>query len=519
MNTKKLDKITPDFPVLRADLTTQPPTLANRGDMHDLSPTRPHEAAMDAAVETARHLGRAVRITVTHPPMRKTKHIVTPDGDVTDLNTGATSSTPKTTTKPASSGPSMLSVPNMPNMPKPILIGAAALLVLVLVGGVLFTVMSINSGKDTQAEVPQGPGPAAPAGELYAVPPPPGFSPHAAWQVPVGEDTVVDVNDAGSIAAITPNDRSVNADATAYDDIEPRYLTFLNTDGQAEWSSPLPEESKPDVGPAFTRIDGTDVIAGVWNNTLAYWPLNGTEPTLLELPRANKVHFTGTSPLITDGKEQAATVTKGKITNISVPHLTTPMSAHEGGITSAEATGTWWNSSSKATPTPVAPETPKGASSVANVVRIVDDRVLVLWNTPPEEKSRDVGKNVVAAVHDRNDGSVVEAKSIDGAKIKASDDVVASPNAIGFGPLVFRFGEGDTAVEEVPDFSPLAITATAAYGDRGRDLVAHTAETKHLAANTALPWAASENRIIVASNSTIYALDPEEKPAQEEGDK
>lgn len=110
-------------------------------------------------------------------------------------------------------------------------------------------------------------------------------------------------------------------------------------------------------------------------------------------------------------------------------------------------------------------------------------------------------------------------KSIDGAKIKAGDDVVASPNAIGFGPLIFRFGADDAAVEEVPDFSPLAITATAAYGDRGRDLVTHTDETKPLAANTALPWAASQTRIIVASNSTIYALDPEEEPAQEEGDK
>lgn len=516
MNTKKLDKITPEFPVLRADLTTQPPSLANRGDMLDLNPARPHENAMDAAIDTARHLGRPVRITVTHPPMRKTKHIVTPDGDVIDLDTGAASSTPKTATATASSRPSKLP---LPNLPKPMLIGMAALLALVLVGGVLFTVMSITSGKDKQAEVPQGPGPAAPAGELYAVPPPPGFSPHAAWQVPVGEDTVIDVNDAGSVAAITPNDRSINADASANEDLVPRYLTFLNADGQAEWSSPLPDESKPDVGPAFSRIDGTDVIAGVWNNTLAYWPLNGAEPTLLELPTASKVHFTGTSPLITDGKEQAATVAGGKIANISVPHLTTPMSADEGGITSAEATGTWWISAPKATPTPVAPEIPKGTSSVANVVRIVDDRVIVLWNTPPEDKNRDVGKNVVVAVHDRNDGSVIAAKSIDGAKIKAGDDVVASPNAIGFGPLIFRFGADDAAVEEVPDFSPLAITATAAYGDRGRDLVTHTGETKPLAANTALPWAASQTRLIVASNSTIYALDPEEEPAQEEGDK
>lgn len=518
MKPKKLDKITPEFPVLRADLTTQPPTLANRGDMHDLDPARPHETAMDAAINTARDLGRNVRITVTHPPARKTKHIVTPDGDIIDLDAAPTAATPKATTRTraTSSGPSRLP---LPNLPKPVLIGMAALLALVLIGGVLFTVMSITSGKDKQAEVPQGPGPAAPAGELYAVPPPPGFSPHAAWQLPVGEDTVIDVNDAGAVAAITPNDRSINADDTANEDLEPRYLTFLNADGQAEWSSPLPEESKPDTGPAFSRIDGTDVIAGVWNNTLAYWPLNGAEPTMLELPRASKVHFTGTSPLITDGKDQAATVAGGKIANISVPHLTTPMSAHEGGITSAEATGTWWNTAANSTPTPVSPEIPKGASSVANVVRIIDDRVVILWNTPSDDKNRDVGKNVIAAVHDREDGSVLAAKAIDGAKIKAGDDIVASPSAIGFGPLIFRFAEGDPTVEEVPDFSPLAITATAAYGDRGRELVTHTSETKPLAANTALPWATSKTRIIVASNSTIYALDPEEESTQEEGDK
>lgn len=517
MKPKKLDKITPEFPVLRADLTTQPPTLANRGDMHDLDPSRPAQAAMDAAIDTARNLGRPVRITVTHPPMRKTKHIVTPDGETVDLDTGARSSAPKATAKsPASTSTARLS---LPNLPKPLLIGAAALLALVLVGGVLFTVMSITSGKDKQAEVPQGPGEAAPAGELYAVPPPPGFSPHAAWQLPVGEDTTIDVDDAGGVAAITPNDRSITGDATANDDLEPRYLTLLNADGQAEWSSPLPEESKPDTGPAFTRIDGTDVIAASWNSTLAYWPLNGAEPTLVELPRASKVHFTGTSPLITDGKEQAATIIAGKVTTVSVPHLTTPMSAHEGGITSAEATGTWWTSAPNSTPTPVAPEIPEGASSVANVVRIIDDRVIILWNTPPEDENRDVGKNVIAAVHDRNDGSVLAAKSIDGAKIKASDDIVAAPTAIGFGPLIFRFSDEKPTVEEVPDFSPLAITATAAYGDRGRELVTHTGETTPLAANTVLPWATSQDRLIVASNSTVYALDPEEEPTQEEGDK
>lgn len=515
MRPKKLDKITPEFPVLRADLTTQPPTLANRGDMHDLDPTRPAQAAMDAAIDTARALGRAVRITVTHPPMRKTKHIVTPDGETIDLDTGATSAAPKATTRSAARSSKV----NLPNLPKPILVGAAALLTLVLVGGVLFTVLSIRSGKDKQTEEPQGPGPAAPAGELYAVPPPPGLSPHAAWQISVGEDTVIDVNDAGEVAAVTPNDRSTAGDATAHNDHVPRYLTFLNTDGQAEWSSPLPEESKPDTGPAFTRIDGTDVIAAVWNNTLAYWPLNGADPTQLELPRSSKVHFTGTAPLITDGKEQAATVIGGQITNVNVPHLTTPMSAQDGGITSAEATGTWWNSAPSTTPTPVTPEIPDKASSVANVVRIVNDRVIVLWNTPSEDKGRDVGTNVVAAVHDRNDGSVLAAKAIDGAKIKAGDDIVASPTAIGFGPLVFRFDDEKPTVEEVPDFSPLAITATAVYGDRGRDLVTHTDETEPLAANTALPWATSKGRTIVASNSTIYALDPEDEPAQEEGDK
>ena len=110
-------------------------------------------------------------------------------------------------------------------------------------------------------------------------------------------------------------------------------------------------------------------------------------------------------------------------------------------------------------------------------------------------------------------------KSIDGAKIKAGADIVASPNALGFGRLIFRFGEDDKPVEEDPDFSPLAIPAQTAYGDCGRDIVTLAGETKPLVTNTALPWAAPENRIIVASNSIIYSLDSEEEAAQEEGDK
>lgn len=511
MNPKKLDKITPEFPVLRADLTRQPPSLANRGDIHDLDPSRPEHSAMEAAIDTARQLGRPVRITVTHPPARKTKHIVTADGDIIDLSSGAATPAPGRTT-PVRASRSLL-----PNLPKPVLIGAAVFIVLVIVGGI-FTVMSITAGKDKQASPPQGPGPAAPAGELYAVPPPPGFSPHAAWEIPIAEDTVIDVNSDGAVAAITPNDRSITGDPTKHEDILPRYLTFLNPEGQAEWSAPLPEKTKPEVGPVFTRIDGTAVIAAAWNNSLSYWPLNGAAPTTVEMPRSSKIHFTGSAPLITDGKTQASTIVAGKVTPITIPHLTTPMAAQEGQIISVESTGTWWTSSPSANPVPISPAIPEGATSVANVVRIIDDRIITLWNTPSDDPNRDVGRNVIVAVHNLNDGSILAARGIDGAKIKAGDDVAASPTAIAFGPLIFRFGDGDPQIQEVPDFSPLSITATAAYGDRGRDLVVHTGETAALPANTALPWATSGSRVIVAADSTIYALDPQEAANTEEGD-
>src|SRR5699024_7207286 len=148
-------------------------------------------------------------------------------------------------------------------------------LVVVLVVGFLITVRL--TAKEPEA-APTGPGPAPAPGELYAVPAPPGFERTAEWQLPIAADTAPAVSDDG-IAAVTPVDRSITGDLDAYTDNEPRFLSYLNADGQAEWSARLPNTSSVESGPLFSVVDGSPVVVMVWRDQLTYWPLNGSDPT------------------------------------------------------------------------------------------------------------------------------------------------------------------------------------------------------------------------------------------------
>lgn len=509
--TTKIDRRTPSFPVVRIDLTDHPATITSGGQRRTLPQADEATVIQEIAAE-ADILGRPVRSTVTTAE-GTARLIVTPEGVPHEL-------TPGRQTFPSSPASASVASPALKQPAKPsrqtgghkssarwMLFGGIALgLIIVLVIGFLVTVRL--TAKEPEA-APTGPGPAPDAGELYAVPAPPTFERTADWQLPIAADTTPAVSDAG-IAAVTPVDRSITGDLAAYTDSEPRYLSYLNADGQAEWSSPLPNTASPESGPQFTVVDGSPVVVMVWRDQLTYWPLNGADATTVALPRRAEVSFEGSSPLIT-AEEKGYTVSNGELIEHPVPYLTTPVAANGSVIVAAEPNGTWWSVPATGTPTLTAPTVPEDASVASQVITLMEDRAVILWQTPGDGDRP--GPDTIVGIHDLATGDVEATASVPNSAIPRSAPLVSNDDntQLAIGPVIFSQAQDGLVAQLHDDLTPIISVGNTVYGTVGQELVSVAPgadDTQLLAPTTALPWGTSSDRAVVVANSTLYALIP-----------
>lgn len=512
--TTKIDRRTPSFPVVRINLTDRPATITSGGQRRPLPQTDDATVIQEIATE-ADILGRPVRSTVT-TETGTARLIVTPTGESHELTPGR---------QPFSSSPSSVKGPvPSPKQPRAkaegprstarwMLFGGIALgLVVVLVIGFLVTVRLTT--KEPEA-APTGPGPAPAAGELYAVPAPPTFGRTAAWQLPIATDTAPAVSDQGT-AVVTPVDRSITGDLDAHTDTEPRFLSYLNADGQAAWSSPLPNDSSPEAGPLFSTVDEAPVVVMVWRDQLTYWPLNGAEPTTVDLPRRADVSFEGSSPLIV-AEEKGYTVSSGQLIEHPVPYLTAPVAANGSVISAAEPNGTWWSVPETGTPTLTAPTVPKGASVASQVITLTADHAVILWQTPGSGDRP--GPDTIVGVHDLATGEVQATAEVPNSSITRSAPLVRNEDGtqLSIGPVIFSTTEDGMTARVQDDLTPISSVGNTVYGTVGQDLISVAPgeeDATLLPPTTALPWGTMSDHAVVVADSTLYALTP--SPTTEE---
>ena len=204
-------------------------------------------------------------------------------------------------------------------------IGAVVALVLALLVLVLHR-------KPDPAQAAPPPVPPIPApGQVYTETPPPGWSTHAAWVVPLATHSPAPVTDpaTGFTAAITPTDQSAPG-LGPFDDND-LYLSVLAPDGHTAWAAPL--DRLPVLGPVLATIDGATTVVIVEARTATYWPLTGGTPTVVDLPAgARATKNPGTSVLFILGRGRAGYLSAGKVQIVDVLPRTKPLAAVDGAV-------------------------------------------------------------------------------------------------------------------------------------------------------------------------------------------
>jgi len=426
----------------------------------------PRQAAIALVAERAAQLGRPVKATAIESDGASWPLVIHPDGQVEAVETAVKNDKPIW----------------------PIIVAAGLAVVLVGATAVYLLVLRDTGPKDpppAASKLPELPAPKVVPDQFVARPAPPGWSTNANWTVDIAEKSSPAVSPDGSEVAILTQDQKI---------------AVFDSSGKVLWQDKVPRNAE---SPVYTIIDSKPVVAVLAAKSLVYWPGDGGESTVVEVPDGAKVQFFGTSPLalVADGQ---ASVLSGKewrpVEN--QPRLSTLLLAEGDKTLMARYAGPlYWSQIGKDLVTlPLEP--PAGATTINHIAMASPGKAMVIWNVA---KSADV----IPTVSSTADGSVVAA--CPRVTMNRADGWRWLPDQAGkvaaYGECLIDFTSRKTTL--VAEFSPLSIAQTTVYGTvEGKPVtIAPDGRTTPLADDTARPWGIAGDRAIVVHASVLYALD------------
>lgn len=457
----------------RAEVTFQGDTQVVTGNI----PKETRREALDVVTRHALALGRPVRVNA-RDSNGEWQLIVTPDGIVhAEGGEAPEHKLPKGpgARRPAGRARTVLRVTG---------VGVLAVGLLAFAGGVVMwllpdtVVTPSNGSEDNGSEDPV---------TLEARPHPPGYGPEADWRIAV---------DPASRPGVSPDGIRV-----AYVDREGQ-LIVAGPDGTQEWSDELPADlADLEDAPQFVRDGDGYGVALVAGDTLWQWPEGGGDPAEYEVPSDTSVSFAGHSALVSND-ESAFVPLDGELHEVPVEAPAGPLIADGERVLMAELNNVPWRwVAPDESVTEVEPDTPSGVEAVDQVVTARSNHVIVRWTA-------ESGSEVVIAVHDATDGSVVASHAIAPDELEDAQWIEGDTMAV-YGPILANLDDGSTEVVE--GLEPLSAAGDTVYGEIGGEPVALGPDGTRvdLEENTARPWGLLDGRAIVFAENHIYALSPQ----------
>ena len=347
-STVELDKSTPKWPEALINLSA-PAKITVGGLTTPLTSLDVRAEAVELLAQQAAAHGHPIRAKATTDDGWVQRMIVTEHEQVILIGKPPPTTPPPKTSKGKAgpAAPIKRAAERFATVPpwfRWVTIGAVVALVLALL------VLVLHRKPDPQqAATPPAPPIPAP-GQVYTETPPPGWSTHAAWVVPLGIHSPAPVTDpvTGFTAAITPTDQS--APGLGPFDKNDLYLSALAPDGHTAWAAPL--DRLPVLGPVLATIDGVQTVVIVETRTATYWPLTGGTPTVVDLPAgARATKNPGTSVLFIVGQGRAGYLSAGKVQIVDVLPRTKPLAAVDGAVLQwQEDRHAWWRVSVNTAP-------------------------------------------------------------------------------------------------------------------------------------------------------------------------
>jgi len=192
--------------------------------------------------------------------------------------------------------------------------------------------------------------------------PPPGYGGQADWSAPITPGSVPLVAADGTIITVTGDAGS------------PVLAVLDPATGAPVWSTALPRDaatSSTGSGLHLSGIDGHPVVAARTSDGLDWWGMDGAHTSgSVSIPAGATVSFAGTSPLVTEPGQRAATITNGHLVDRAVPAGAVALGATGDTIVAANSVGQVWRlgaATAETPPSPVTVPTPPGAGPLASI--------------------------------------------------------------------------------------------------------------------------------------------------------
>ncbi len=192
--------------------------------------------------------------------------------------------------------------------------------------------------------------------------PPPGYGGQADWSAPITPGSVPLVAGDGTIITVTGDAGS------------PVLAVLDPNTGAPVWTTALPRDaatSSTGSGLHLSEIDAHPVVTAATSDGLDWWGMDGAHTSgSVSIPAGATVSFAGTSPLVTEAGQRAATITDGRLVDRAVPAGAVALGATGDTIVAANSVGQVWRlgaATAETPPSPVTVPTPAGAGPLASI--------------------------------------------------------------------------------------------------------------------------------------------------------
>lgn len=525
LNLVKLDATTPKWPELRVQDDPDGPHIYISGIGHPLAVEDPQSDAINRAGHIAAQQGSPIRLTARDPDGTVTRMIVTSDRSVhlldtarppgTELDPPHTEAAPRprkaTTSKsPKKSKTSTGPLAQLSPTARRIVKWAALTFVLLVAASAVALIVRGVNGPDEEPAAAVISHPAPPAGQLYTQTAPPTWNPQATWVLPIADNSLPAVDPStGTIAVLTPNDRTTNeteaATADRVEAREPGWLSILEPDGTTRWTYPL--DRKPRYGPVIVNIDNVpSVVIGTTAGTLTTWPLTGGQPTTIDLPDGvtGQLNTTSTTLMATLTQERLAVLRAGRFEVFPALPRTEPVYAIDNAVISIQPeTGTWWTQQAGKEPIPTTPNQPVGADQLDSIIAITPAHVILAWNTVTQDGTPNDSDTITA--YDRVTGAVI-ATITPGTPVPTSNGT-GSTNTAGTITATNGITLINGTLRDIPQLRISTVQGDQIHGTLQSDPVVITnGRIDNTTRATLIPAAISDDHALVISQNQLYSL-------------
>jgi len=340
--------------------------------------------------------------------------------------------------------------------------------------------------------------------------PPPGYGGQADWSAPITPGSVPLIAGDGTITTVTGTPGS------------PVLAVLDPATGAPVWTTGLPRDattSSTSSGVHLSQIDAHPVVAAATSDGLDWWGMDGAHTSgSVSVPAGATVSFAGTSPLVTEPGQRAATITDGHLVERAVPAGAVALGATGDTVVAANSVGQVWRlgaATAQTPPAPVTVPTPAGAGPLASIAGyaglgtttpVAHPEILVAsWYTP------DPATRLVGLIDPVTNTAIGAPLSVPTTGIGSGRWQPSPRNLLATVGTVLIDARDGAARALSTTWSSTSVTDTAAYGTRNSDRYMVTATGQESPTGSGVsPIGITGTRAVVTSSvagaDTAYGL-------------